>query len=280
MTNLLSANFYRLARCKLFYVLLAAQALFEVMLVQSGQADLGLTNAGPDSSMFAYPTWSFLMVSALCGLFLGSGYSSGTFRNQMICGRSRSQIYLANWITALFVALCLGLTAELVGAVYGLAAWGPFQLEGWELAGYFLGTLGTVVAGASLAAAFSMSISNRSAAIVASLLVFVVLLFLGQIVSVLIAEPPTVPPMEEVQLGNITMYQPNYDAPEVPNPSYVGGPLRFPLEVAAYLLPTSQYFQFVNLAAENPWGLFGLSMLFTALTTAVGLVIFQKKDMK
>lgn len=280
MRNLLSANFYRLARCKLFYVLLAAQAILEVMLVQSDQGNLRLTNAGPDSSMFAYPTWSFLMVSALCGLFLGSGYSSGTFRNQMICGRSRFQIYLANWVTALFIALCLGLTAEVVGAVYGLAAWGPFQLEGWDLAGYFLGTLGTVVAAASLAAALSMAISNRSAAIVASLLVFVALLFVGNTVSALIDEPPTVPPMEEVQMGNITMYQPNYDAPEVPNPSYVGGPLRFPLQVAAYLLPTSQYFQFVNLAAEDPWGLLGLSVLFTALAAAAGLTLFQKKDVK
>ena len=139
MRNLLSANFYRLARCKLFYVLLAAQAILEVMLVQSDQGNLRLTNAGPDSSMFAYPTWSFLMVSALCGLFSGSGYSSGTFRNQMICGRSRFQIYLANWVTALFIALCLGLTAEVVGAVYGLAAWGPFQLEGWDLPGTFWG---------------------------------------------------------------------------------------------------------------------------------------------
>ena len=43
---------------------------------------------------------------------------------------------------------------------------------------------------------------------------------------------------------------------------------------------TSQYFQFVNLAAEDPWGLLGLSVLFTALAAAAGLVVFQKKDIK
>ena len=280
MRNLISANLYRLGRCKLFYFMLLAQAAFEILLIKSSQVDLGLTNAGPDSDMFAYPTWSFLMVSALCGLFLGSGYSSGTFRNQIICGRSRSQIYLASWVTALFIALCLGLTAEIVGTVYGLIFWGPFQMEGWKLAGYFLGTLGTVLAGGSLAALLAMAISNRSAAVVTSLLVFVTLLFVGNYVFALVSEPPTVPPVEEVQMGNITMYQPDYNAPEVPNPQYVDGPVRVVLQVLAYFLPTSQYFQFVNLTAEKPWELAGLSVLFTALTTAVGIILFRKKDIK
>ncbi len=125
-----------------------------------------------------------------------------------------------------------------------------------------------------------MAISNRSAAVVTSLLVFVTLLFVGNYVFALVSEPPTVPPVEEVQMGNITMYQPDYNAPEVPNPQYVDGPVRVVLQVLAYFLPTSQYFQFVNLTAEKPWELAGLSVLFTALTTAVGIILFRKKDIK
>ena len=66
----------------------------------------------------------------------------------------------------------------------------------------------------------------------------------------------------------------------VPNPRYVGGALRTVYTFLLHFMPMGQCFLVSFLGLEEPWKLMVGAALFTALTTAVGLVIFQKKDVK
>ena len=58
MRNLISANLYRLVRCKLFYFMLLAQAAFEILLIKP-------SGSGPDEcrSRLRYVRLSYLELS-------------------------------------------------------------------------------------------------------------------------------------------------------------------------------------------------------------------------
>jgi len=109
MTNILSANFLRLKKNKVFWgglLLMAAWGVFmpvklHMDAVQSGYAD------NIENGLFACALFIGIIIAVFCSLFIGTEYNDGTIRNKIIVGGRRWQIYLANAVVSTVVGLVL-----------------------------------------------------------------------------------------------------------------------------------------------------------------------------
>ena len=104
MTNLLSANLFRLRRSRLFWLSLLLTTAAGVW--QPLQTWLEYQRKFPlDAVFFVYAMLIGLLLSVFLSLFFGAEYSDGTIRNKLAAGHTRVSVYLANLITAVFAAL-------------------------------------------------------------------------------------------------------------------------------------------------------------------------------
>lgn len=280
MANLLSANFYRLFRSKVFYVGILAAVVVEVYSLLTGYQSTLLEGLGLENKFFLYPILLVIEMPAFCDLFFGAEYSGGTLRSKLIAGIPRWKLYAANLVTGAVVSLAFSATAIVTGLALGFLI-GGFQLETGILAGYFLCSLAVGVASAAFAAMVALLVPNRAIGLVIGVLVAFSLLFVGQYLVQGLAQPELTREHEPVlQNGVVVGYASSPDAPMVPNPRYVGGALRTVYTFLLHFMPMGQCFLVSFLGLEEPWKLMVGAALFTALTTAVGLAIFQKKDVK
>ena len=104
MSNLLAEGFRRLFKGKRFYIVLAiiiaipTFASIFIRIVEGEAVNLGSVLC---FSMIGTMT---MFISITAGLFIISDFKNNTIRNKIIIGHSRTKIYLANLIIALFVA--------------------------------------------------------------------------------------------------------------------------------------------------------------------------------
>ena len=281
MANLLSANFYRLFRSKVFYVGILAAVVVEVYSLLTGYQSTLLEGLGLENKFFLYPILLVIEMPAFCGLFFGAEYSGGTLRSKLIAGIPRWKLYAANLVTGAVVSLAFSATAIVTGLALVFLLIGGFQLETRILAGYFLCSLAVGVASAAFAAMVALLVPNRAIGLVIGVLVAFSLLFVGQYLVQGLAQPELTREHEPVlQNGVVVGYASSPDAPMVPNPRYVGGALRTVYTFLLHFMPMGQCFLVSFLGLEEPWKLMVGAALFTALTTGPGLAIFQKKDVK
>ena len=281
MANLLSANFYRLFRSKVFYVGILAAVVVEVYSLLTGYQSTLLEGLGLENKFFLYPILLVIEMPAFCGLFFGAEYSGGTLRSKLIAGIPRWKLYAANLVTGAVVSLAFSATAIVTGLALVFLLIGGFQLETGILAGYFLCSLAVGVASAAFAAMVALLVPNRAIGLVIGVLVAFSLLFVGQYLVQGLAQPELTREHEPVlQNGVVVGYASSPDAPMVPNPRYVGGALRTVYTFLLHFMTMGQCFLVSFLGLEEPWKLMVGAALFTALTTGPGLAIFQKKDVK
>ena len=129
MSNLLAEGFRRLFKGKRFYIVLAVivgVAAFILALVKI------LSNAFDDSEglhadgmMFMMTGTMPLLISIAAGLLIVQDFRNNTIRNKIIVGHSRTNIYIANLIVSVFVAV-----------VYQLAFWITVIVLGGILMGF------------------------------------------------------------------------------------------------------------------------------------------------
>lgn len=281
MGNLLSAGMYRLLRSKVFYVGILAAVVVEVYGLLADSKSFSLDLYGLEEDFFIYSMLLVIEMPAFCGLFFGAEYSSGTLRSKLVTGVARWKVYTASLVIGAVASLVFSATAIVTGLALGFPLMGGFQLESGLLAGYFLCSLAIGVASASFATMLSLLVSNRAVGLVIGVLTAFSLLFVGQYLVQGLAQPEMTQKYEPVlQNGIVVGYAYSADAPMVPNPAYVGGALRTVYTFLLHFMPMGQCFLVSFLGLEEPWKLLAGAALFTALTTGIGLAIFQRKDVK
>lgn len=283
MGNLLSAGMYRLLRSKVFYVGILAAVVVEVYGLLADSKSFSLDLYGLEEDFFIYSMLLVIEMPAFCGLFFGAEYSSGTLRSKLVTGVARWKLYTASLVIGAVASLVFSATAIVTGLALGFFLMGGFhfQMEAGLLAGYILCSLAIGVASASFATMLSLLVSNRAVGLVIGVLTAFSLLFVGQFLVQGLAQPEMTQKYEPVlQNGVVVGYAYSADAPMVPNPAYVGGALRTVYTFLLHFMPMGQCFLVSFLGLEEPWKLLAGAALFTALTTAIGLAIFQRKDVK
>lgn len=304
MRNLLSANFSRLWRSVWFWLCglgMLGYTLWELSQLWAFRAN-ALTVWGLEQADFATPRvgdCSLLLLIAmavLCPLFLNSDFHDGTIRNKLVVGRTRVQVYLANYLTMLAAALFYTLLYEAV-TLLAIACAIPENL--WNTRSIVMKLAGLLPFILSVAALFTLlgQLVRSRGVTVLSILLVVLLLWLPRQQFQRLCEPE-----EQTLLGGAEEFveldetgEPRQfywrdgqritqeDLETVPNPRYLAAPLRLVYTFLLNFLPGGQAFQLSeSIDVEGGSGLlmavYGL--LLSTLTTGIGLLAFRRKDLK
>ncbi len=269
---LLRASFYRLWRSASFWIaeaVMFAAALFELAVSYPLRRQTGIL----DNRYMLFALMSGVVLSAFCSLFVGAEYSDGTLRSKITAGHSRAAVYLANLLTcsAAGVLVCLGYILPMAAA--GIPLMGGFERP---LPAILWFTLCAFLMTASLCAIFTMlALLNANKAVVAIICIFLAyfLLFLGIYLNSRLTEQAVIPAREYIENGQILVRE------AMPNPAYVQGIKRKIFEVL-YDLPGCQAVELVATAEACPIRLPLVSLGIIAASTAAGIALFRRKDLK
>lgn len=201
MKNLIRADFFRLFKDKIFYLLIGIAVLlpivanglfyfgYDIMVEQSPDAEalemvLKFIKAFP-LSLYAFEianSAGLLAVIAIA-LYVGREYMNGTIRNKIIAGHSRTAVYSSAFVVSAISALMIVTVFIVFMLIIGipLQGWGAEEMLAVCLRQYLAGFLITL---ASAAVANMVAILSRG--IIASLLINLGVVFgLTGIVSVI-----------------------------------------------------------------------------------------------
>ncbi len=312
MNRLLSANFTRLRKSKVFWLGVIAMIGFGAFLPISNYmdeirfrefTDYEFTNPF-DNVLFGYSLAIGVLCAIFISLFLGTEYSDGTIRNKLIVGKTRASIYFSNLITniaaALFMCLCY------LGSVcaVGIPLCDKIDMEISLVLKIIAASLVMVIAFCSVCTMLSMIIQSKAIMAIISITSIFVLMFGSAIISDRLNQPKNF------------VYSEITDGVEKvisePNSYYVGGTKRKVYIFLNDFLPTSQSIKFYQNSALNVeeddksenqtlntdisadenilnmieekeshlWTLVLYSSINIVITTAIGLFVFQKKNIK
>lgn len=215
-----------------------------------------------------------LFISIFAALYLGTDHSNGTIRNKLIIGHTRSEIYFSNLITTAAGGLMLLAAAWLVVLVTGLCLGGEIGMPAGELALKMLVCTVAVIAISAIFTLLGMLLTSKSTIVTITLVSTFVLIIGAAIIELLLAEPEYVSGYELTVDGNVVQTEP------MPNPLYVSGVKRDIMTAVNDVLPSGQMMQ-IEIGAVRSAELMPLySLGVIAVSTAVGVVAFRRKDLK
>lgn len=302
MRQLLSANFARLWRSLWFwlgglgmlgYSLWEKTALLSWVLgPDSGYQTDYLSNRVAD---FAVPL--LLIMAVLCPLYLNTDYHDGTIRNKVMVGRTRVQVYLANYLTMLAAALMYAAVHVILSFAAVLFVRSHVWVPGDTLEKLLLG-LAYILAVTALFTLWSMLVQVRAVS-VAAVLMAAGLLWLAQHMFFLLCQSKEVPDFDQITMSETPDENGNFDPiywkdgqrlredqlEMIPNPKYVDYPLRGVYLFMLEALPGGQAFLISDsLAPVEGSSTNGMLALYSlglfALATAAGLAVFRRMDLK
>lgn len=281
MSKLLSANFNRLKRDKIFWItLIAMLAITAFSAVNQGITAVKYQDLNPDNNLPSLNACYFnfmpivgIFYAVFISLFLGTEYSEGTIRNKIVLGHTRTNIYLANFITCLagdIVIYC----AMLIG---GLAAV-PY-LGGWQggasslIANILIGLFMTAALTAILTMLSMLSTNKAITAVAAIIFAFVLMVAASAFYNALSEVEFTREFISISADGNVVF------GDEIPNPAYVSGIRRKIYEFLVIFLPTGQGIRMANQEIQFPLEII-YSTIITVAINIWGIFTFKKKDLK
>lgn len=277
MRKLLSANFARLRKDKVFWICIIA-----ILLISGGNMLNGCRQAiimkqdgyivGLDNYYFNLAPVPGLFQAVFISLFLGTEYSDGSIRNKLIVGHTRSDIYLANAVVCFTAGLCF-LAAFLIGGLVGIPFLGAWKIGPQKVIVLILVALFFSTALTSIFTILGALSANKAVTAVTAILLWLGLLILASMVYNRLCEPETISGVMITAAG-MQMSDPS------PNPNYVSGTFRTFLEWLVNALPTGQAILTANLEIARPVQNILCSAVITLCTTVGGIFAFRKKDLK
>ncbi len=277
MRNLLSTGFSRLWRDKVFWICaLGMLALSTIAMLSGAQQAVAMINEGfvrtLDDYYFSMVPYIGLVCAVFTGLFIGTEYSEGTLRNKIIAGRTRTAVYLSNFILCLAAGACFNL-AWLLGGLVGIPIIGLWGIGIPGLLIYALVAFFITAALVGIFALLCMLSSNKAISVVIAVLLALGLLIFAAIAYGVLNEPEFYSGLV-VTVDGLQMAEPS------PNPAYVSGILRSFYQFLMDCLPIGQGILMANLELGSPL----LSILYSVgivlITTLAGLTVFQQKDIR
>lgn len=295
MRNLLSANFARLWRSRLFWIAetgMFVWGVFAYFLLRINNVN-GYPFENGNTYFFNQMTFVGITVACFSGLFLGTEYSDGTIRNKVNVGHSRVTIYLANLVTvacagfAQFAAYTLAaLTAGTL--LVGDLVWSRLHSLPETFALSFL----SICTSAAVAVLISMVVLDKAKAVLFNVLLSILLLGAGASALKGLLQPPVTERVYNTETGAYV-----YAAEEnlgkladlgveiVPNPKYLSGTERKVYECISAVLPTSLALSCALEEDENGYDRFSALHVAGTLAAVVvlsgsGILVFRKRDLK
>lgn len=275
MNELFHANFARLLRDKVFWLISGVLLVYAIVSMWNGcrQEQSGL--AGKhflEDYYFQFAALAGLFSAVFSTLYLSAEYDGGALRNKVVVGHTRACIYLSNLFLVFFASLfmaCMGC----LGGLVGIPVFGGFYMGGTSVLCYLLIMVAFLFAFSAVFTTVAMLLPNRAANAVVTILIFFLMLFVASGMLNRLAQPETV---HDTFLSDNTVA---YSEP-VPNPRYVDGMAREVLDFAIDLLPAGQGMRLAMGEVIHPVRMMLLSVLFSAGMVLCGVFLFGRKDLK
>lgn len=280
MRKLLTANFSRLWRSKIFWVLEVLSALLGAVFYTL--AIINTKNIGENwylASGNYYFYIGFVSVGAIMAVFsafyIGSEYDQGTIRNKLNVGCTRNNIYLANLIVVATASVLFTITHIALSAVVGLPFLGGLMWEALAPIGWRIPTaMVMLLCYAAFFTFIAMLDSNKSRSIIISFVFALVIIIGGFYFYNALQQPEFTTRMVMQEDGSFLRQE------GVPNNKYLKGVLRTAYTFVEACIPSAQG---LNIARSegvfNPLAII-CQLCVTIVTTAAGMAFFKKKDIK
>lgn len=281
MNKLLYANFARLWRSKIFYGLELFVIGYSILVYRDAYITINVGHK-------AYTSWNLcsfggllpigIALAVFVSFYIGVEYGSGTIRNKIAAGHSRSHIYATNLIVCYVAAVVTMAVYWITSMVTGVILIGREIISGiWKPGWAIIMTLCILMAYTSIFVFVVMVDMNTARTGIVSLVLAMLLLAAGIIVIQYLEMPEYTVRLEEVQdtSGEIKTVEKT-----VYNARYLTGEKRKAYECAWLLLPSSQA---MEVSASNgeysvamPLCMLGEAFLFTC----AGVWIFGRMDIR
>ena len=271
MTNLLSANLFRMKKNHLFWGCLLISSAAGAW--QSIQTFLEHGRTVPlDSIFFVYAMLIGLLLSVFLPLFFGSEYSDGAIRNKLAAGHTRLAVYLSNLTAAVSTAVLFCGACILCTVAAGIPLLGGPKYPGLLLKTTLLSLL-MAAAWCALYTAVIMNCSRKAASAVSCILLYLLLFMVATWVFAKLDAPEFWPVYDLTVDGQMTSEM-------MPNPTYLQPETRRVYEFWLDLNPMGQGIQYIDVSPARPLQLALCSVGVFAAATAAGLALFRRKDLK
>ena len=280
MRKLLSANFSRLWRSKIFWVLEVLSAILGAVFYIL--AIINTKNIGENwylASGNYYFYIGLVIVGAIMAVFsafyIGSEYDQGTIRNKLNVGCIRNSIYLANLIIVVTAGVLFTMTHIAASVVVGLPFLGGLMWDALAPIGWRIPTAMVMfLCYAAVSTFIAMQDSNKSRSLIISFVFALVIILGGLYIYGALQEP-------EFTTRMIMQEDSSYLRQEgIPNSRYIRGTARTVYTFIEACIPSTQG---LNIARSegvfNPLAII-CQLCVTALFTGAGMALFKKKDIK
>ncbi len=280
MRKLLSANFSRMRKSRIFWVLTAFCFLFGSFAYGLAAYNVQVLGLGwMEFNAHAYFYMQMLYIGAVIAVFssffLGTEYADGTIRNKLAVGHDRVSLYLSNLITivtaGILFQLAYLLAVVLVGIPFaGLVSVTCVELQPWRLISCLLVT----VEYGALFTLIPMLDSQKARGVLISLLVAGIVALAGMLVYGRLSQP-------EFETLAWVQADGSYILKErMPNSKYLTGRIRTVFEWLNACIPSGSVM--VSLDRNYTFDLRNplCTVAGSALITVLGASLFRKKDIK
>lgn len=217
---------------------------------------------------------SVIFIAIYTALFLGTGYAHNTIRNKLIIGSRRTDIYISNLITVILGGWLIAL-AMIVPTIFTVCVFGKdFGMSEKEFAAKMITIICAFAAACAIFTLLGMLITSKSANTAITITTAFVLILGAAVIMSFLTQPETISGYE-VTVNGVSQTEPE------PNPMYIApGVKRDILTAVNDVLPTGQIMQMEGGAPhkEELMPLYSLGVL--AVTTAAGVLVFRRKDLK
>lgn len=294
MNKLLTANFIRLKKSKLFWIITVFNIVMSCVSIANtydynqslieyheGMTDSAFVPTTALHLLYNFTPLIGLISAFMLAFFIGTEYHDNTMRNKLICGQSRVKVYLANLLICFLITTLFWLLPILMVLMVGIPLLGMPKLTTAALAQLLVfAVIGLLICAvyASLFTLISMLIHNRSYALICGVVLAIVLLFAGSFCESRLSEPEYYTDYSliftEDGTQQVVLSEP------VKNPMYLGENARRLVTFLYDFLPGGQTIQIANLNVANEPLLILYSIGIAGVSTFVGVYFFKKKDLK
>ena len=279
MRNLLSAECLRLRKSWLLFLVLIVGLFISLQVFQEERYEAGIAAESSvawsmDEAFFQCTIVNAMLLCGFLPLHLGVDYSDGTLRNKLVTGHRRSTVYLSSLLTAFLATFFLVAVDIVFNAALGYFTHGRISMSSGQFALYLVAAVCCALAIASVYTTLCMLVPNRAFALAACIALFMLMISYMNGLEHVLRQPEIASDLIALVDGKPVFSDP------YPNPLYVSGIKRTLYEFLFDFIPAGQGIQLSNLEADRVERFPALSLLFTLLTSGVGLLAFSRKNIK
>lgn len=275
MTRLLRADFSRLWKSKSFIICLIIAALDAPAAIFSAYLNDKECVERLGSMILSRGTDVMFIASIFTALYLGTDYSNGTLRNKLMIGHTRMGVYSANLITVMAGSFMCAAANWLAMLAAGLIMGGSFGMSTEE---FLKCTAVYVCAFAALCAVntlIGMLLAVKSSTVVVILTLMLGTMMISASLTALLGRKTGGGTVNVVLGGSEDMFA------DENSDFYVKGTRRMVYNLINNIMPCGPMYRISGGTMPEDGGMLPVySLGVTAVSTALGSVVFRRKDLK